>query len=148
MSYISITGIPIRNDAGSYSLLNLAGDGTTLNTAVINEALTDADGIIDSYLLAGGYTVPLTAPYPGVIKSIERSIVVYKLFERGNGLNEAAVKYYDEAILNLEKIRDGKMIIPGLVKANRITVIQPFEDDDLGGYDEAKFNMSLPHGKA
>jgi len=141
MSYISITQIPIRDE----NLKVIAGNGSTINTVIVGYALADADGIINSYLKSGGYAVPLLSPIPDEIKAIARSLAVYKLYEWSEVGNTKAAEFYDKAIVELEKIRDGKRNIVGLIRSSKIKVIQPFESETLGNYTESKFNMSKPH---
>jgi len=93
---------------GEEELLQLAdrdGDGV-IDTAVVDQAITDADAEIDGYLGAGGYTVPLD-PAPTVIASLSADITRYRLHD---DLAPPAVRTrYEDARRMLEAIAAGRV---------------------------------------
>jgi len=85
-------------------------DSFTLEmTERIDEVVTAADGIIDSYL-QGHYAVPLST-VPIIINEIATDIAVYKLYKRrpGTEIPSDIVDDYKAAEKRLEKIQSGKI---------------------------------------
>lgn len=80
---------------------------------VVEKALTDADQVIDGYLLLRKptpYTLPLD-PVPGIVSVWARWIARYLLHKDRNGTEEKTdpvVRDYERAIRFLEQVRDGK----------------------------------------
>ena len=84
--------------------------------AVVERALTDADGVIDGYLALRKptpYTLPLS-PVPGIVSVWGRWIARYLLHkDRVNTREETdpVVRDYERAIKFLEQTRDGKFAL-------------------------------------
>ncbi len=83
-----------------------AGSGT-VDTAIVTEAITWADDLIDSHLRAK-YTVPLSAA-PSIIKTISVDLSVFFLYRRRfeTELPEGIEERYQKATKLLEKIQRG-----------------------------------------
>lgn len=74
-----------KNDA---VLRQLAPDGADgIDAAIVAGAISSADGIIDGYMLSGGYTVPLASP-PGIVKEISVGLAICYLYGRSNNTPE------------------------------------------------------------
>jgi len=74
-----------KNDA---LLKQLAPDGAGgISASIITGAITNADAIIDGYMLSGEYTVPLTSP-PGIIKEISVGLAICFLYGRSDNTPE------------------------------------------------------------
>lgn len=52
----------------------------SVNTDVLARAIASADALIDGYLRAAGYTLPLTEPYPQVIVDIANALARASLY--------------------------------------------------------------------
>jgi len=93
---------------GDEELLQLAdrdGDGI-IDTAVVDQAIADADAEIDGYLGAAGHVVPLD-PVPTVIAALSADIARYRLYD---DLPPDAVRTrYEDARRMLEAIAAGRV---------------------------------------
>ena len=78
-----------------------------IDTRVLDKALSDAADMIDGYL-AGRYALPLTATAPLLIQ-IACDLARYDLYD--DLPPDQIVKRWETAILNLEKIADGKIVL-------------------------------------
>lgn len=84
---------------------------SSINEARVNQAIQDADDLIDTFLRSK-HTVPL-ATVPPTIRRFSCQIAIYYLFLRRMGFEptDAMTASYKEAIRFLEGTRDGKNII-------------------------------------
>lgn len=105
------------SDRTSFEPADVAVADETL--VVIEQALTDADGVIDGYLVMRKpvpYTVPLD-PAPGIVAVWARWIARYLLHKDRVNTEEKTdpvVRDYKEALKFLELVRDGKFSLgPG-----------------------------------
>lgn len=103
------------------TLLN--GDLYNRNLQELGETCAaKADAKIDAYV-SNRYTVPFTV-VPEMIASIAQDITIYYLLRTGyfDGIagndKETAKEFYDLAIKDLEKIRDGEMNLPDVDPSN------------------------------
>jgi phage gp36-like protein len=83
---------------------------TTVNTALLSQALADASAEIDSYLEAR-FALPLSDP-PAVLNRIASDIAMYRLqaLRPLHDLEEAR-RRYEDAIIMLTKVADGEMTL-------------------------------------
>lgn len=77
---------------------------------VIVSAINDAQGVIDGFLARRGYTVPLPAPAPSIVRQWARAIARYLLHkDRLTGeQNDPIVRDYRDALKFLQLVADGK----------------------------------------
>lgn len=105
MSYITEADLITR--FGQTEITQLAdrdGDGQP-DTAVVDQALADADALINGHLQAV-HTLPLTT-VPELVKMLAGDIARYQLYE--DRATETVQKRYDAAVRTLEKIAAGRM---------------------------------------
>ncbi|WP_432719848.1 DUF1320 domain-containing protein [Jeongeupia wiesaeckerbachi] len=102
------------------TLIQLTNDSATdfnapapvLNQAVVDEAVRQAEELVDAYL-RGRYLLPLE-PVPTVVKDITVNLARHWLYARrpeGNDLPDAVTRTYKSALQMLEAIRDNKLTI-------------------------------------
>ncbi|UYZ84287.1 DUF1320 domain-containing protein [Entomomonas sp. E2T0] len=119
---LSQVATPIRYSAVDYDLLDamLRGRDTSgwpadeveiaqLVIAVIVEARTDADGVIDGFLAKRGYKLPLIKVFPLVVHW-SRVITRYFLHKNRQALesNDPIVRDYKDALKFLQMVAEGK----------------------------------------
>lgn len=77
--------------------------------ARIDDAVADADGVIDGYLRKGGYTLPLV-PVPRVVTVWCRAISRYYLHKNRGRLesDDTIVRDYKDSLQQAEKAASGK----------------------------------------
>lgn len=83
-----------------------------LNPAVVEEAVRQAEELVDAYL-RGRYNLPLD-PVPSVIKDMTVNLARYWLYARrpeGSELPEAVTRTHKSALQMLEAIRAGRLTI-------------------------------------
>ena len=97
-----------------------AGAGT-VDTSVVDRAISDADAEIDSYC-ATRYNVPFS-PVPVMVRKTSVDIAIYNLFARRRGAPEDRQERYDNAIRWLKDVSRGLVSLG----ANA-----PVTDDDAG----------------
>jgi phage gp36-like protein len=77
-----------------------------IDSAVLARAIADADAEIDSYVRAGGHTVPLS-PVPDVVSRLAADIVRYRLHD--DAATDEVRKRYEDARRTLEAIAAGRV---------------------------------------
>ncbi|NLR73578.1 gp436 family protein [Leeia aquatica] len=85
---------------------------TVIHTAVVEEAVRQAEELVDAYL-RGRYNLPLV-PVPSVIKDITVHLARHWLYARrpeGNELPDAVIRTWKSGMQMLEAMRDGKLTI-------------------------------------
>ncbi|MHA6913001.1 gp436 family protein [Ralstonia pseudosolanacearum] len=83
-----------------------------LNPAVVDEAVRQAEELVDAHL-RGRYNLPLD-PVPSVVKDMAVNLARHWLYARrpeGSELPDAVTRTYRSSIHMLEAIRDGKLTI-------------------------------------
>lgn len=85
--------------------------GEAIDDAVIDDAIADADELIDVYLRTR-YDVPLSDP-PGILKQISRNLALYNLYARRpeTEMPETIMARNENAGNLLASIRDGKVTL-------------------------------------
>jgi phage gp36-like protein len=90
-------------------------DGTT-DTAVVEAAIADADGLIDSHLRSR-YSVPLD-PVPALITKLSADLAIASLFARrresASPVHESRAR---DAVALLEEIAKGKIVLAGVAES-------------------------------
>ncbi len=146
MSYSAENDILLRLD--EETLINLTDDaGTgTANTAVVIQAITDADALIDSYV-GSVYAVPLTT-VPDIVKEISVDIAIYNLYSRRTDtIPDIRKDRFNNAIKYLQDIAGSKISLQGLtissgaiyvntVKSDRAFTIGKDSDGSIGTLDD------------
>jgi phage gp36-like protein len=125
-------------------LKQIGGDGTTIDSDYVSEAIADADGLIDAYLCTK-YSVPLTT-VPQIINTISKKISFYYLMLRTPGGDQSAELDYNNSIQLLEKISSGVMLLPGTSESSGLELVDGMTDTDRGDYDYPLHDMSKLHG--
>ena len=105
----------IQNIIPGQELINLTNDrveiGTPVNMDIVNIAVQHADNLIDSALRAK-YKLPLSF-IPPLVTTLSADIAAYRIYlRRPLDIPEHIGKNYDKAILILDKISTGKMLLP------------------------------------
>ena len=116
MSYTTFTNL--KKVLPENTLVQLTDDEDigTVDSGRVDEAIAQADGVIDVYI-GGRYSVPL-ATVPAVIRQCSDYIAVYVLYKRRvEEIPETRRTSYKDAIRTLEQIRDGKMPLPVVAEA-------------------------------
>ena len=111
MSYATPTDI--INRYPNRDLVQLTNEDptiTTVNTTVLQQALSDASAEIDGYL-GGRFTLPLTDP-PAVLNRLASDVAIYRL-QALRPLHDLADarKRYDDAIAMLTKVASGELTL-------------------------------------
>ena len=89
---------------------------TAMNAAVVEEAVRQAEELVDAHL-RGRYILPLggaDAPVPSVVKDMTVNLARHWLYARrpeGSELPDAVTRTYKSALQMLEAIRDAKLTI-------------------------------------
>lgn len=89
---------------------------TAMNQAVVEEAVRQAEELVDAHL-RGRYILPLggaDAPVPSVVKDMTVNLARHWLYARrpeGSELPDAVTRTYKSSLQMLEAIRDGKLTI-------------------------------------
>jgi len=76
--------------------------------AVVDQAIADAASIIEGYVLAAGYTLPLLN-VPDILRSYACDIARYRLYD--DHAHEQVVKRYEDAITYLKSLAKGDVSI-------------------------------------
>lgn len=88
--------------------------GVTIDDAVLNKALNDADAAINGYLTVK-YTIPIT-PVPAILERFGCDIARYYLYE--DRVTEQVKRRYDDAIAYLKGVANGTVNL-GVDAANQ-----------------------------
>jgi phage gp36-like protein len=102
MSYTTLDNL--KSTEPEAQIIQLTDDANTgaVVTAVANDAMTKADGLIDSYL-RGHITLPLPQPYPTIVVQIATELAICNLYVRRFGSN------LPDSILTRQKWAEGKL---------------------------------------
>lgn len=85
---------------------------SAINTMVVEEAIRQAEELVDAHL-RGRYNLPLD-PAPSVVKDMTVNLARHWLYARrpeGSELPDAVTRTYKSALQTLEAMRDGKLTI-------------------------------------
>ena len=113
MRYCSLADLQLAIPA--QTLIWLSNDdesATAMNQAVVEEAVRQAEELVDAYL-RGRYNLPLS-PVPSVVKDATVNLARHWLYARrpeGSELPDAVTRTYKSSLQMLEAIRDGKLTI-------------------------------------
>jgi phage gp36-like protein len=112
MAYCTVTDI--SNAITSEKVKQLTDDPGLgqIDQALVAAVITAADELINGFLRAGGYTLPL-ASTPPILLDVSVDIVVFKLYERKFRTNmpESIVKKYDSMIKLMKDIQKRVFLI-------------------------------------
>jgi len=100
---------------------------TTINTAVLQQALDDASAEIDGYL-GGRFTLPLT-DVPEVLNRLACDLAIYRLqsLRPIHDLADAR-RRYDDALAMLSKVASGEMTLGIGADGNETAIAQGAEE--------------------
>ena len=113
MRYLTLTDLSLA--IPEQTLIWLSNDdasATTINKAVVEEAVRQAEELVDAHL-RGRYSLPLVT-VPSVIKDIAVNLARHWLYGRrpeGADFPDAVTRTYKASIQTLEAIRDAKLTI-------------------------------------
>ena len=129
MLYCTLADLKLAIPA--HTLIQLSNDdvsATDIDMAVVEEAVRQAEELVDGYL-RGRYNLPLS-PVPSIIKDMTVNLARHWLYARrpeGNELPEAVTRTWKAALQTLEAIRDNRITLgmpsreavpePGEIKA-------------------------------
>src|ERR1700683_3221405 len=127
MSYATPTDI--INRYPNRDLVQLTNEDptiTTVNTTVLQQALSDASAEIDGYL-GGRFTLPLTDP-PAVLNRLASDVAIYRL-QALRPLHDLADarKRYDDAIAMLTKVACGELTLGIALDGHKPAIAQAAE---------------------
>jgi phage gp36-like protein len=111
MAYSTLTDV--KKLIPEETLIQLTDDegAGIVNQARIDEAISQADEEIDSYL-GNRYDVPIVAPVPGIIKKLSVDMGIYNLYSRRmEEIPKARDDRYRNAIRILEGIAKGTISV-------------------------------------
>lgn len=107
------TKVDLLKQINEQTLIELTDDAVppeNVQDEVVERAITDADGTIDSYC-KGHYAVPL-ATAPAKIQAISVDIAIYNIYSRrGDSAPDIRKDRFKDAIRFLERVADGKIIL-------------------------------------
>lgn len=105
---------------GQSELLDLTNPaGEDVDTVIVDAVLVEAQALVDSYLCAAGYAVPLSDT-PTILVRVTSNIARKYLYERdGNTPTEIVEKNFSAAIKTLEKVVSG-IIELGVTKGGEV----------------------------
>lgn len=107
------------------------------NTAIVDEAITGAEGVIDSFL-SRRYDVPLASP-PEVVKEMAVQLAAYRLHARRMRVPADIKDLRDQAMELLKDIRDNKQDLEGVTSdTDNITEVEFTDNDRIHDRDEWK----------
>lgn len=110
MPYATVEDITHRyGEQGLYTMAEQDNDDT-VDTTAVEKALSDASGLMDSYL-STQYTLPLMEA-PDLLKRLCADIAVYWLSQDGGGTTEEKRQRYEDAMEWLERLAQGKAQLP------------------------------------
>ena len=109
MAYCNLDDLKAAKDEST--LKEIAGDGTTIDTDLVDKAIEAADGDIDGYLKKR-YLVPLST-VDKIIKNISVQLALYRLYGCSNAIPDFEVSNKKEAIKK-EDFRS--ILLPVIVK--------------------------------
>lgn len=93
-------------------LASQSGEATIMSEAVIavlDEMITSADSLIDSYCLNRWPDLRTEDPVPDMINQISARIAIYYMFERGGGVPEVRRLAFEDCMKQLKLFADGKI---------------------------------------
>lgn len=133
MPYAALTDMENRYPARDLIAIS-DPNNASIQSAFINQALSDASVEIDSYL-ESRFTLPLTDP-PAVLNLHCCTIAMYRMqsLRPLHDLQEAR-KRYDDAIAFLQKVADGKLTLGLSADSQEPTIASPSVMTDAGGND-------------
>ncbi len=105
------------------TIRRLTVDTTTgeIDPVKVAELVAAADGEIEPYLEAAGWTIPLTT-VPDLIRNFSATIGIYKAHQRKVAeVPKSWRTAYTDAVSYLKDIRDGKMKLPSSTPADTIS---------------------------
>lgn len=144
MAYCTITDVQSRLPALFINVLTNDAGGDTLVEAVFNEAVEDADSLINSYLRSR-YSVPFSTT-PKIVNRIAIDLTIYFLYQRKSDqeISDAIRARYKDSVKLLEGIQSGIVHIddvpspdaemPVEVKTNKTASDRMFSRSVLNGY--------------
>ncbi|MCH8029077.1 MAG: DUF1320 domain-containing protein [Candidatus Dadabacteria bacterium] len=140
MAYSVQADIEKSLPTATVALLTDDVNGTTIDVAVLNEAVADADETIDAYLRSR-YTVPLN-PVPAIIKKLSVDLAIWELYTRRpeSETPEDVKTLHADALKLLKDVQAGRAQIGapeetdealGSYKTNRVADDRVFDTDKL-----------------
>ena len=132
MSYATSADLVARFSETEIAQLSDVEDRETINEDVVNAALTDASGEIDSYL-GGRYAIPITGTIPARIKAICLDIARFRLYD--DHPTETVRQRYEDAVSWLKLAGMGHVVLPIAAPASDaltggLAYSDPADDDD------------------
>lgn len=136
MAYCTLTDVQRRLPSLFINVLTNDAGGNTLVQEPFDEAVEDADSLINSYLRSR-YAVPF-ATTPKVVNRIAVDLVIYFLYQRKSDMEmtDAIRARYKDSIsllegiqtgrVNIDDVPSGETVIPAIVKTNKTSADRMF----------------------
>lgn len=128
MSYSTKADILLQLDSGT--LINLTDDigSGNVDDNVVNQAIANADALIDSYI-GSIYAVPLST-VPTVIKNVSVDIAIYNLYSRRTDtLPDIRKDRFTNAMKFLQDIADNKVSLAGVTVSSESILVNTVKSD-------------------
>lgn len=102
----------LESDRSTWSSEQIAQADEALQR--IDDAVADADGLIDGFLRRRGYDLPMS-PIPRLVTVWSRSIARYHLHQHRRALesDDVIVRDYKDALRLLQQVAEGKLSLGG-----------------------------------
>jgi phage gp36-like protein len=107
LTYAAVSDLTTRFGVQAITELSDPANTGALQTAVVDQALSDADDLINGYIIKI-YQLPLVT-VPTILTGIAADIALYKLY--GDLPTDTATKRYNDAIARLRDIAAGKFVL-------------------------------------
>lgn len=112
----------ISNYKGLDELINWTDDteAGVFSLTMVKQISDLAQGEVDSYL-SGQYSTPVVtdpANAPKVLRLLALRVTIFRLANRRDKVDAVILKDYEDAIRQLEDLRDGKLKLPGIASAD------------------------------
>lgn len=136
MAYCTLTDVQRRLPSLFINVLTNDAGGNTLVQEPFDEAVEDADSLINSYLRSR-YAVPF-ATAPKVVNRIAVDLVIYFLYQRKSDMemtDAIRARYKDSikllegiqtGVVNIDDVPSGETVIPAIVKTNKTSADRMF----------------------
>jgi phage gp36-like protein len=120
MAYCELSDLYVLLSEAEISDLS-ADLGDKPDRAVVEEAITKADALIDGYCEPRyGPLLPFT-PVPDLVRATSADIALYHLFSRRTTMPEVRRLKYEDAVNLLKQVAAGRANIPGIITDNPVT---------------------------
>ena len=111
MAYSTIDTITLQFGAAEVLLVSDRDKDGNADVGVVAQAISDADGEIDSYL-GVKYQVPIN-PVPAIVVTASATIAMYRMSYDAGTLTDEKRRRYEDLIRWLRDVASGKAVLDG-----------------------------------